>query len=163
MHANLKLQVGQFLAYLVAFGLALFLPAGTLAWLAGWIFLALFFGFLLATNLWLFKHNPRIATGAHALGHIRSARLGQTAFSLAPSPLLWMVDFHLVRCGSLSLVASAGLASVRWGNSPVVLVLPLVSDISGKLVLINGRAYSGRSGANRGLHRSISHCPASDV
>ena len=68
MHANLKLQVGQFLAYLVAFGLALFLPAGTLAWLAGWIFLALFFGFLLATNLWLFKHNPGLLQERMRLG-----------------------------------------------------------------------------------------------
>lgn len=106
---------------------------------------------------------PRIAAGTHALGHIRSARLGQSAFSLAHCLLLFMADFHVVRRGPVSLVARAGLASVSWGDSPFMFVLPLVSDISGKLVLINCRAHSGRSGTNRSLHRSISHCATSDV
>jgi hypothetical protein len=30
----------------------------TTVWLAGWIFLVLFFGFFLAINVWLFRHNP---------------------------------------------------------------------------------------------------------
>src|SRR5258708_2431552 len=106
---------------------------------------------------------PWIASGAPTLRHIRSARLGQGAFSLSHCFPLCMVDLHVVGRGSLSLVARAGLATVSWGDSPVVLVLPLVSDISGKLVPINCRAYSGRSRANRSLHRSISQCPASDV
>lgn len=42
----------------MAFALALFLPAGSLTWTAGWVFLLLFFGFYLAVTLWLFKHNP---------------------------------------------------------------------------------------------------------
>src|SRR5258708_3176997 len=121
--------------------------------------------------LWLFscrqfmaiQAQPWITTGAHALGHIRSAGLGQGAFSPDHCVPLCVVDFHVVRRGPLSLVAGAGLASVSWGDSPAVLVLPLVPDISGKLVLINRRAYSGRSRANRSLHRSISQCPASDV
>ena len=52
----------------MAFGLALFLPAGTLAWLAGWIFLVLFFGFLLAINCWLFRHNPGLLLERTRLG-----------------------------------------------------------------------------------------------
>src|SRR5712692_8129309 len=106
---------------------------------------------------------PWIAAGAHALGHIRSAGLGQGAFSHAPCLPLCVVDFHVVRRGSLSLVAGTGLASVNWGDSSVVLVLSLVPDISGKLVLINCRAYPGRPGTNRGLHRSLSQRAASDV
>jgi len=46
----------------------LFLPAGTLAWLAGWIFLVLFFGFLLAINCWLFRHNPGLLLERTRLG-----------------------------------------------------------------------------------------------
>jgi protein-S-isoprenylcysteine O-methyltransferase Ste14 len=65
---NLKRQIGQFAGYFVAFGLALFLPAGTLAWLAGWIFLVLFFGFLLAINCWLFRHNPGLLLERTRLG-----------------------------------------------------------------------------------------------
>src|SRR6266487_5493999 len=58
MHINVKQQIGQFAGFFMAFALALFLPAGTLAWPAGWIFLALFFGFYLGVTLWLFRHNP---------------------------------------------------------------------------------------------------------
>jgi protein-S-isoprenylcysteine O-methyltransferase Ste14 len=58
MHVNVKQQISQFIGFFVAFALTLFLPAGTFAWPAGWIFLALFFGFYLAVTLWLFRHNP---------------------------------------------------------------------------------------------------------
>ena len=43
MHSIVKQQIGQIITFFVVFALALFLPAGTLAWQAGWIFLALFF------------------------------------------------------------------------------------------------------------------------
>jgi protein-S-isoprenylcysteine O-methyltransferase Ste14 len=36
-----------------------------------------------------------------------------------------MADFHVVRRGPVSLVARAGLASVSWGDSPFMFVLPL--------------------------------------
>ncbi len=58
MQVNVKLQVGEIIGFFVAFALALFLPAGTLAWPAGWAFLLLFFSFYLAVTLWLFRHNP---------------------------------------------------------------------------------------------------------
>src|SRR5689334_5030797 len=58
MTVNLKMLLGQFLGVFLLFALALFLPADTIAWPAGWIFLGLFFGFMLALNLWLLKHNP---------------------------------------------------------------------------------------------------------
>ena len=45
-------------AMAVAFPAALFLPAGTLAWPAAWVFLALFFGFSVALSLWLLRFNP---------------------------------------------------------------------------------------------------------
>jgi hypothetical protein len=47
MQVNLKLQVRETIGFFVAFALALFLSAGTLDWLAGWVFL------LLATILWI--------------------------------------------------------------------------------------------------------------
>ncbi len=42
----------------MVFGLALFLAAGTVAWLSGWIFLVLFSGFTIAVTRWLLRHNP---------------------------------------------------------------------------------------------------------
>jgi protein-S-isoprenylcysteine O-methyltransferase Ste14 len=42
----------------VVFTVTLFLPAGTLAWPAAWVFLALMFGFTVALGLWLLRFNP---------------------------------------------------------------------------------------------------------
>jgi protein-S-isoprenylcysteine O-methyltransferase Ste14 len=116
LHANLKLQVVQFLTYLVAFGLALFLPAGTLAWLAGWIFLALFFGFLLATNLWLFKHNPDLLQERMRLGTSDQQGWDKLFF-----PLLILLFF--------GWLISISLDAVRFHWSPVPVWLQFVGAI----------------------------------
>lgn len=58
MPVVIKLLIGQTIGFFVLFALALFLPAGNLTWLAGWIFLVLFFSFFLAVSGWLFRHNP---------------------------------------------------------------------------------------------------------
>ena len=46
----------------VVFGLALFLAAGIIVWLSGWVFLVLFFGFIVALTQWLLRHNPGLLT-----------------------------------------------------------------------------------------------------
>ncbi len=58
MNANYKSVFGQFAVFFLLFALALFLPAGTIRWPAGWCFFILFFGFMLWLDLWLLKHNP---------------------------------------------------------------------------------------------------------
>jgi protein-S-isoprenylcysteine O-methyltransferase Ste14 len=58
MKVDIKQQVLETIGFFVVFALALFLPAGTLAWRAGWIFLLLFFGFYLMVTMWLYTHNP---------------------------------------------------------------------------------------------------------
>ena len=68
MQINLKLLVIQTLVLFVLFALALFLPAGTSAWLAGWLYLVLFFGFFLGVNAWLFRHNPGLLQERMSLG-----------------------------------------------------------------------------------------------
>src|SRR5436305_1638223 len=40
--------------------LALFVPAGTLNWPAGWMFLVLLTGFIIAVALLLARHNPEL-------------------------------------------------------------------------------------------------------
>ncbi|GHO49512.1 methyltransferase family protein [Ktedonospora formicarum] len=62
MAVNLKLLTAQVVAMFVIFALVLFLTAGTIAWLAGWAFLVLFFGFTIAITLWLLQHNPGLLT-----------------------------------------------------------------------------------------------------
>ncbi len=58
MDIDVRGLVAQGIILFLVFALALFLPAGTMDWLAGWIFLVLFFGFVIAMSLWLFRHNP---------------------------------------------------------------------------------------------------------
>jgi protein-S-isoprenylcysteine O-methyltransferase Ste14 len=58
MSAALKAFAPQFLSVFVAFAACLFLSAGSLTWLTGWLFLALFMGFYLGVSLWLARHNP---------------------------------------------------------------------------------------------------------
>ncbi len=58
MKFNLRMLTVEIVGTFVVFGLALFLAAGTVAWLAGWAFLVLFFGFTVALSRWLLRHNP---------------------------------------------------------------------------------------------------------
>lgn len=54
-----RLQLAAQIAVMaVVFGLALFVPAGTIRWPAAWIFLALMFGFTIASSIWLFRYDP---------------------------------------------------------------------------------------------------------
>ncbi len=58
----MKVNVGslalQILGMFVIFALALFLPAGTIAWAAGWAFMIMFFSFTVALSIWLLKQDP---------------------------------------------------------------------------------------------------------
>jgi hypothetical protein len=68
MQVNLKSLVLQLTGIFTIFALALFIPAGTIAWIAGWIFLALFFGFALSIFSWLYRHNPGLLRERMRLG-----------------------------------------------------------------------------------------------
>jgi protein-S-isoprenylcysteine O-methyltransferase Ste14 len=59
---NLALLAAQIGGMFVVFAAALFLAAGTVAWLAGWAFLLLFFGFVVALSAWLLRHDPGLLT-----------------------------------------------------------------------------------------------------
>src|SRR5215469_6398984 len=58
MAVSAKQLAIQTAATLVVFIVTLFLPAGTLAWPAAWVYLALMFGFTAAVGLWLLRFNP---------------------------------------------------------------------------------------------------------
>jgi protein-S-isoprenylcysteine O-methyltransferase Ste14 len=62
MPVNLKLLGVEIGGMFVVVALALFLAAGTVGWPAGWAFLVLFFGFVVALSLWLLRHNPGLLT-----------------------------------------------------------------------------------------------------
>jgi protein-S-isoprenylcysteine O-methyltransferase Ste14 len=60
MKINVNLLIGQSVGFFVLVALCLFLPAGTVAWLAGWTFLVLFFSWFVGMNVWLYKNNPEL-------------------------------------------------------------------------------------------------------
>jgi protein-S-isoprenylcysteine O-methyltransferase Ste14 len=58
MKINLSMLVAQIVGMFVVFALTLFLAAGTVVWIPGWVFLFVFFSFVTAISYWLAKHNP---------------------------------------------------------------------------------------------------------
>ena len=58
MRVNVTQLIVRTAGMMVVFAMALFLPAGTLAWPAGWVFFLLMFGFANAMSLWLLRFNP---------------------------------------------------------------------------------------------------------
>jgi protein-S-isoprenylcysteine O-methyltransferase Ste14 len=62
MKPNLRMLVLQIVGMFVVFAVVMFATAGTLKWPAGWVFLAMFFGFVVVLSGWLLKHNPGLLT-----------------------------------------------------------------------------------------------------
>jgi len=113
MRVNIRQQSRQIVGFFLAFALALFLPAGTLAWLAGWAFLVLFFGFYIAISVWLFRHNPGLLQE-----RTRLASADQLGWDKLLFPLLLVLPF--------AWLVFMSLDAVRFHWSPVPLWLQLV-------------------------------------
>jgi len=68
MKVNLKLLIGQSIAFFVLFALLLFVPAGNWTWAAAWVFLLAFLAFYAAIEVWLYRHNPGLLMERTNLG-----------------------------------------------------------------------------------------------
>jgi protein-S-isoprenylcysteine O-methyltransferase Ste14 len=78
------------------FTLALFLPTGTMAWPAGWIFMALFFSFAIFILSWLYLHNPGLLKERMRLGTSDQKGWDKILFPLLQIVLLaWLVFMGL--------------------------------------------------------------------
>src|SRR5262249_16385411 len=80
--------------------LVLFLPAGTFSWISGWLFLALFFGFFLAMNMWLLHYNPGLLQERMHLGTSDQKGWDKILFPLISGfPIVWLgfVSTHAAR------------------------------------------------------------------
>jgi len=96
MKVNIKQQMIETLGFFVVFALALFLPAGTLAWRAGWIFLLLFFGFYLMVTMWLYTHNPGLMQERMRLGASDQEGWDKILFPLMESFfIVWLIFMSL--------------------------------------------------------------------
>jgi len=93
----------------IVIGAALFLPAGTLAWPAGWAFLLLMFGFGIAESLWLLRFNPDLLAE-------RMSGIGR------PDQKTWdKVFLALTAIAFFGWLAIIGLDAVRfrWSHLPL--------------------------------------------
>src|SRR6266516_169184 len=106
--------------------LALFLPAGTIAWPAGWIFLILLYGFLLVGIWMLLKSNPGLLEERLSLSQ--------------PHQKAWdRVFLLLFRLFFLAWLVLMPLDAVRFHWSQVPLVLQVVGAMAlvGSFLLIS--------------------------
>lgn len=111
MTVNLKLLAVQIVGMFLVFALALFLAAGTVAWLAGWVFLILFFGFVVVLSVWLLGYNPGLLTER------------MTGIGKADQKTWDKVFFGLLNVIFLAWLILMPLDAVRfhWSHMPVVL------------------------------------------
>lgn len=89
--------------------LLLFLPAGTVAWPQGWIFLALFFGCSQATGLWLLRRDPALLAE-----RMRSPLSGNQT----PRDRAIIVGIMIAFVGWLVFMAFDAVR-FRWSHTPV--------------------------------------------
>ena len=75
MKVNVTDLVIRIILTAVVFGVVLFLPAGTLAWPAAWVYLVLLFSFTIGVSVWLSRFNPELlserVSGIGKPGHKR--------------------------------------------------------------------------------------------
>lgn len=114
----LKLLLQTIVTFLL-FALALFVPAGTVSWLSGWIFLILFFGWFTIVNLWLLKHNPALLEERFKLG-----RSDQKGWDKILFPLLLVL--------SLAWLVFISLDAMHFHWSPV----PVWLEFTGGVVMV---------------------------
>lgn len=71
---------------------ALFIPAGTVAWIEGWVFFGLFLVFFLGVSIWLSIRNPGLAQERMKLGGSNQEGWDRILFPIMfISPLAWLV------------------------------------------------------------------------
>jgi protein-S-isoprenylcysteine O-methyltransferase Ste14 len=143
----------QTVVIFTTFGIALFLPAGTLLWTAGWIFLGLFFVFFCGVNAWLFRHNPGLLQE-----RLHLARPDQKGWDKVLFPLLealclgWLafmaldaVRFHWSRLpvwlqvfGGLLLLASFYLFFLTFRENSYLSPVERIQGERGQMVISSG-------------------------
>jgi protein-S-isoprenylcysteine O-methyltransferase Ste14 len=154
MQVNLRLLAVQSVATLGGFALALFLPAGTLAWPAGWAFMILYFAFMLIGGLWLFKHNPGLLM-ERMTGFGKPDRKAWDKFFFPVYLLLFLgwlilmpldaVRFHwshmpvwLQAAGAIMLLGSFGLFFLTFRENPYLSPAVRIQRERGQTVISTG-------------------------
>lgn len=115
---NLVALLVQVAATFSIVALALFLPAGSAAWISGWAFLALFFGFVIAITAWLYRCNPGLLRE-----RMRRRSPDQPGWDMIFYPLIGVLFFVWLSLMSLDA------ARFHWSH------LPLWLQVGGAIIL----------------------------
>ena len=153
MRVDVKGQIGLFVGLLAALALSLFLPAGTVAWPAGWVFLVLFLGFYLAVTVWLFRHNPGLLAERTRLRASDQQGWDKALFPLlVVVPFVWLVftAFDAVRfrwtpvpvwlqpVGAIVLLCSFALLFLTFRENAYLSPVVRIQDERGHTVVSTG-------------------------
>jgi protein-S-isoprenylcysteine O-methyltransferase Ste14 len=151
------------IAEFAVFATLLFVAAGTVLWSAGWVFMAIFFGFSLAITLWVGHESPELLAERLAAPIQRDQPLWDKVFVAAVMPLfvVWLILMPLdaVRFGWSQM---PGWLQVM-GALALVLSLRSVLDLPGDRVSRTRSESSRGEGPNGGDFRPIPVREASHV
>jgi protein-S-isoprenylcysteine O-methyltransferase Ste14 len=148
-----KLLVATIVTVLVV-GVALFLPAGTMAWPAAWVGLILFLGYVVAQGLWLVSRNPGLLaermTGLRKPGRKAWDRALFGAFQTLLLAWLILMPLDAVRfgwshiavwlqgIGAVLLLGSFALLFVTFRENPYLSPAVRVQTERGQKVISTG-------------------------
>jgi protein-S-isoprenylcysteine O-methyltransferase Ste14 len=153
MKVNVKMLTGQLVIMFLVFALALFLPAGTVAWPAGWIYLLLFFGFVVAISLWLLKYNPGLLKERMSMFRSDQKRWDKVLFALMEVFILaWLIlmpldaaRFHwsyvplwLQILGAILLISSFFLFFLTFRENSYLSPMVRIQQERGQTVISSG-------------------------
>jgi protein-S-isoprenylcysteine O-methyltransferase Ste14 len=108
---KVRMLAAQVVGMYAIIGLVLFLPAGTIHWLAGWIYILLMLGFTVGISAWLLRFNPELLVE-------RMTGIGR------PDQKAWdKVLLALVGLGFFAWLALMAVDAVRfrWSRMPLAL------------------------------------------
>ncbi len=130
----------------------LFVPAGTVAWTAGWVYLLLFAVFSIAITLWLLRHNPGLLE--ERIGFKPNQKTWDKIFIVALNVVffVWLVlmpldavRFHWSRMpvrlqavGAIVLLFSFYLFYLTFRENPYLSRLVRVQEDRGQTVVSTG-------------------------
>lgn len=153
MDVNVKDLAARMIGMLVVFGLALFLPAGTISWVPGWVFLILFFSFTLAVTLWLYRHDPALLK-ERMTGFTADQKTWDKFFLILMNVLFmaWLVlmpldaarfrwsqmPFWLQGVGAAALLCSFYLFFLTFRENPFLSPVVRVQEERGQTVISTG-------------------------
>jgi protein-S-isoprenylcysteine O-methyltransferase Ste14 len=159
-----KALVGAVIQVLL-FPLVLFLAAGTLAWLAGWIFLLLFYSFVVVTVRRLAKHHPALLEERMSVFKPNPKR--DTIFLLLCAvSLVWLVvmpldavrfhwsqvPFWLQVVGMLALIGSFACMYLAFRENAYLTPTVRIQEERGQVVVSSGPYRYVRHPMYAGFH-----------